>query len=116
VKDDVQSGRKPEHDEVLTTLGLAVLSAQGGNLRCAHLGTHAVTLGPGIQAVLADIKPGSNFCDAVAAFSYLLNRLNLEFFREPCLLVHKHLFYLFKLRLSGAYKTRSDSVRCRSDF
>jgi hypothetical protein len=77
-------------------------------LRCAHLGTQAATLDSGIQAVLADIKLGRNLCDAVAAFSYLLNSFNLEFFGEPCLLVHEHLFFLLKLRLSGVYKNRDD--------
>ena len=59
--------------------------------------------------MLADIKPGSNFCEAVAAFSYPLNSFNLELFRECCLLVHKHLFHLLNLRVSGVYKTRGDS-------
>jgi hypothetical protein len=59
--------------------------------------------------VLADIEPGSNFCYPVTTFSYLFDSFDLEFFGEPCLLVHKHLFDLLKLRLSGVYKTRGDS-------
>jgi len=43
----------------------------------------------GVEAMLADVKPGRNFGDAVGAFSYLLNLFNLEFFWEPCLLLCK---------------------------
>jgi hypothetical protein len=68
-----------------------------------------LTLDPGIQVVLADIKPGSNFRDAVSAFTHLFNGLNLEFVRVPCLLASKYLFYLLKLRLSGICKTWGDS-------
>ena len=39
-----------------------------GILRCAYFGTQAVTLGPGMQPAVTDIKPGSNLFDAVAAF------------------------------------------------
>jgi len=60
--------------------------------------------------MLADIKPGLNSCNAVVAFSYLLNAFNLEFFWKSWLHVHKHLFYLLKLRLSGVWQTRSDSL------
>lgn len=47
-------------------------------------------------------------------FGDLLDSFNSEFFEEPCLLVHEHLFCLLKLRLSGVYKTRGDSAihRC----
>jgi hypothetical protein len=45
----------------------------------------------------------------VSAFTYLFNGLNLEFFRVPCLLARKYLFYLLKLRLSGVCKTWGDS-------
>lgn len=61
--------------------------------------------------MLADIEPGSYFSYTVTAFCDLLDSFNSEFFGEPYLLVHNHLFYLLKLRLSGVYKTRGDSKR-----
>jgi hypothetical protein len=78
-------------------------------LNCADLGGPAVTFDSPIQAVLTDTESGSDLSHPVTAFGHLLYSFNLEFFGEPCLLVHEHLFFLLKLRLSGVYKTRGDS-------
>ena len=56
-----------------------------GILRRPYPGTQAATLDSGIQAVLADLKPGSNFGDRLP----LPNSFNLEFFRNPVCLFFK---------------------------
>jgi len=85
-------------------------SSSDCDLGCTSLRGLAVALNPGIQAVLTDIEPDSYFRYAVTTLCYLLHSFNLEFFEKSCLLVHEHLFYLWKLRPSGVYKIRGDSV------
>lgn len=64
--------------------------------------------------MLTDIEPGCYFSYTVTTFGDLFDSFDSEFFGEPCWLVHKHLFDLLKLRLSGVYKPGAIQLSSRA--